>query len=110
MEILCSCGHSSKRHTEIAGCEFGWENGDNETACICDLSPEVIELRYWRDFYKKETYRLREEFIADDRCPDCLGDLRKEEVGLPDDTVSFVYRCCSCNKVWSYYGKDLTIK
>jgi hypothetical protein len=108
MEILCHCGHSSKRHSEIAGCEFGWQNGDNEIICMCDLSPEIIELRYWRDTYLKEIYRLRTIFINDDTCPDCVGYLHKEEIGLPSGDIAFGYRCSSCNKIWSYYGKDLT--
>lgn len=109
MEILCTnCGHSLKRHTEVAGCEFGWEEGDDGDACMCDLSPEMIETSYWRNFYQKETYRLRGKFIADDRCPDCLGDLLREDAGLPDGNMVKAYRCCSCNKLWSYYGKDLS--
>lgn len=104
MEILCECGYSINQHSyRVVG-------GMLRSNIPCALLKETVEARYWWNFYKKETYRLREEFIADDRCPYCLGDLRKEEVGLPDDTVSFVYRCCSCNKVWSYYGKDLTIE
>lgn len=108
MEILCSCGHSSKRHTEIGGCEVGWEDNDNEGFCLCDLSPDIIETRYWRDTYLKEIYRLREIFINDDTCPDCVGYLKREEVGLPDGNMVKAYRCCSCNKLWTYYGKDLT--
>ena len=103
MEILCECGHKAHEHDE-EGCMY-WHT---LTECNCNLSKETVEARYWWNFYQEETYRLRGEFIADDRCPDCLGDLLREDVGLPDGNMVKAYRCCSCNKLWTYYGKDLT--
>lgn len=109
MEILCGCGHLLERHDAVSGCEFGWTGkSDNETPCMCEMSPALVEALYWWYVYKKEVYKLRERLINDDECPNCEGHLQREELGLPDDTTSFCYRCCSCNKVWSYYGKDLT--
>jgi hypothetical protein len=112
MEILCKCGHSMENHNNH-GCQFIIGKIYDEpyayfpVPCSCRLSKEAVEAIYWWDFYQKEVYRLRNEFIAEDRCPDCQGDLRKEEVGLPDNTTAFVYRCYSCGKVWSYYGKEI---
>lgn len=113
LEILCRlCGHSIERHNLFGGCHVPYETIDDEINipkdCLCNFTPNIVEAFFWWDFYKKEVYRLREKFINEDACPDCEGYLKAETIGLPDNTTEFVYRCCSCDKVWSYYGKDLT--
>lgn len=47
MEIICECGHKITSHEYIDGC-LAWVNNRGEDVhCGCDLSPLVIEVRYY---------------------------------------------------------------
>ena len=47
-----------------------------------------------------EINKLRAKLIAKNECPHCEGYLLPEEW----NGIHGYYRCCTCNRVWEYYG------
>jgi DNA-directed RNA polymerase subunit M/transcription elongation factor TFIIS len=80
---------------------LGMSDHEAYTTSNNDVIKKVEELN-------SEVLKLRAKLIENEECPDCGSYLQNTEIGLPDNSVTFIYVCCGCNKKWLYYGKELS--
>lgn len=83
-------------------CEaLGMSKHEADTTSNNDVIEKAAELN-------NEILKLRAKLIDKEECPACSGILKNTEIGLPDNSVTFIYICCTCDKKWLYYGKELS--